>query len=134
MAGRVPLLVLTVVLLVLPADADFITYDALKGHPYTVSYDERAFTINGTRTLLLGGSFHPPRIAFGDWETLLTEAKADGLNHVQVYVFWCVYSLDTAGSNFGLARCPSDHQYVTVVWRLSRCTGWNQEFSRAVAW
>jgi beta-galactosidase GanA len=71
-----------------PARGEFVTYDAFAGAPYSVSYEERAFTVNGTRTLLLGGSFHPPRIAFGDWARLLAEAKADGLNHVQVYVFW----------------------------------------------
>ena len=88
-----PLLLLALActaLLVARAGADFVTYDAVSGHPYSVGYDERAFVINGTRTLLLGGSFHPPRIAYGDWEALLAEAKADGLNHVQVYVFWCV--------------------------------------------
>lgn len=81
-------------LLAARAGADFVTYDGLSGLPYSVSYDERAFTINGTRTLLLGGSFHPPRIAYGDWKALLAEAKADGLNHVQVYVFWWVNCLD----------------------------------------
>ena len=71
-----------------PLTAGFVTYDQLGGNPYTVGYNERSFTINGTGTLLLGGSFHPPRIAHGDWSRLLAEAKADGLNHVQIYVFW----------------------------------------------
>eukprot|EP01047_Picozoa_sp_COSAG01_P053466 COSAG01_NODE_5735_length_4074_cov_84.123961_3_plen_587_part_01 len=65
-----------------------VTYEQLGGRPYTVGYNERSFTINGINTLLLGGSFHPPRIAYGDWARLLDEAKKDGLNHVQVYVFW----------------------------------------------
>jgi len=70
------------------AAAEYITYDTLGGAPYTVGSDARSFTINGSRTLLLGGSFHPPRIAFGDWDRLLAAARADGLNHVQIYVFW----------------------------------------------
>ena len=105
--------------------ADFVTYDALRGHPYSVSYDERAFIINGTRTLLLGGSFHPPRIAYGDWEALLAEAKADGLNHVQVYVFWWVHRLHRFRSCLGLAwlraRLPlspkRSSSFPTDLWR-----------------
>ena len=99
-----PLLALACTALVAArAGADFVTYDALSGHPYSVSFDERAFTINGTRTLLLGGSFHPPRIAYGDWEALLAEAKADGLNHVQIYVFWWVHRLHRFRSFLGMA-------------------------------
>lgn len=60
----------------------------MKGSPYKVGYTERAFTINDTPTLLLGGAVHPPRLARGDWEPLLQRARGDGLNHVQIYVFW----------------------------------------------
>ena len=75
-------------LVALTARATYMTYDQVAGRPYNVSYTDRAFTIDGKPTLLLGGSFHPPRMAFGDWPSLLVQAKADGLNHVQVYVFW----------------------------------------------
>ena len=41
-----------------------------------VGYTERAFTVNGDPTLLLGGSFHPPRVAYGDWVSLTSCARA----------------------------------------------------------
>jgi hypothetical protein len=66
----------------------FVTYDQLGGIPYNVSWDSRSFMINGQRTLLLGGSFHYPRASPGDWPTIFQNAKADGLNHIQSYVFW----------------------------------------------
>lgn len=79
---------LAALLLIPAASGAFVTYEQLAGRPYAVGYDARSFTVNGSNTLLLGGSFHPPRIAYGDWARLLAEAKADGLNHVQIYVFW----------------------------------------------
>lgn len=60
----------------------------LGGAPYAVNYTARAFTINGAPTLLLGGAIHPPRAAYGDWANLLAQMKVDGLNMVQIYVFW----------------------------------------------
>ena len=41
-----------------------------------MGYTERAFTVNGDPTLLLGGSFHPPRVAYGDWVSLTSCARA----------------------------------------------------------
>jgi beta-galactosidase GanA len=60
----------------------------LGGKPYNVTYDERSFIIDGQRTILLGGSFHYPRASPGDWPGILQKARDDGLNHVQIYVFW----------------------------------------------
>ena len=78
----------TALVLVAASAAGFVTYESVCGKPYAVGYDARAFTIGGQRTLLLCGSFHPPRVVYGDWARLLRKAKADGLNHVQIYVFW----------------------------------------------
>ncbi|ETO20383.1 beta-galactosidase [Reticulomyxa filosa] len=66
----------------------FLYYNSLKGQPYNVTYDERSFIINGQRTLLLGGSVHYPRLSVLQWDDILTKARDDGLNHVEVYVFW----------------------------------------------
>ena len=66
----------------------YLHYDDLKGKPYTVTYDERSFIINGSRTLLLGGSIHYPRMSPWQWKDILTKMKSDGLNHAEVYVFW----------------------------------------------
>ena len=70
------------------ACAEYVTYDTLAGRPYAVNSSERGFSIGGTPTLLLGGSMHPPRMARADWGPLLRQARADGLNHVQIYTFW----------------------------------------------
>jgi len=83
-----------------PAAPGFVTYESVRGRPYAVGYDARAFTVGGQRTLLLGGSFHPPRVAYGDWARLLRKAKTDGLNHVQIYVFWNYHEKQRGEYNF----------------------------------
>lgn len=55
---------------------------------YSVTYDERSFIINGTRTLLLGGSVHYPRSTPGMWDHILQMMVEDGLNVVEMYLFW----------------------------------------------
>ena len=72
-------------------ESSMIFYHDLKGAPYTVTYDSRSFFINNKRTLLLGGSIHYPRLSPGQWVDILTKAKNDGLNHVQIYVFWNIH-------------------------------------------
>ncbi|EER17557.1 beta-galactosidase, putative [Perkinsus marinus ATCC 50983] len=67
---------------------EMIRYSHVAGRPYSVTYDSRAFKIDGVRTLLLGGSIHYPRVAVDEWEPMLEEMGRDGLNHVQLYVFW----------------------------------------------
>uniref|UniRef100_K3WAE7 Beta-galactosidase n=1 Tax=Globisporangium ultimum (strain ATCC 200006 / CBS 805.95 / DAOM BR144) TaxID=431595 RepID=K3WAE7_GLOUD len=57
-------------------------------HGYSVTYTERGFEIDGQRTLLIGGSIHYPRSTPRMWRDLLLKAKDDGLNHIQMYVFW----------------------------------------------
>ena len=70
------------------ADSGFIRYSEVKGKPYSITYDERSFLINGDRTLLLSGTVHYPRIVPEMWKSVLQEAVKDGLNLVQTYVFW----------------------------------------------
>ena len=81
----------------------YLTYDdipAIKRQSgYSVTVSSRGFAIDGTPTLLLGGSIHYPRSSIGQWEQLLRAAKQDGLNfvemcrthfcHVFVCVLWC---------------------------------------------
>src|SRR3954462_11493729 len=55
---------------------------------YEVGYDSRAVTIDGRRTLLLGGSIHYPRSTPGMWPDLMRRAKEAGLNAIDTYVFW----------------------------------------------
>jgi hypothetical protein len=78
----------------------YVTYDSLAGKPYAVSSSARGFSIGGTPTLLLGGSMHPPRMARADWAPLLRQARADGLNHVQIYTFWNYHELERGRVDF----------------------------------
>jgi hypothetical protein len=68
-----------------------ITYDQVRGVPYKVSYDHRAITINGNRTLLMAGAIHYPRSTPGMWPYIMSMAKQNGLNTVQTYVFWNIH-------------------------------------------
>jgi hypothetical protein len=68
-----------------------VTYDQVRGVPYNVSYDHRAITINGNRTLLMAGAIHYPRSTPGMWPYIMSMAKQNGLNTVQTYVFWNIH-------------------------------------------
>lgn len=54
----------------------------------TVSYDHRAVTIDGKRTLLLSGAIHYPRSTPSLWPQLMSQSRAAGLNAIETYVFW----------------------------------------------
>jgi hypothetical protein len=71
--------------------ANPITYEHVRGSPYNVSYDHRAITINGQRTLLISGVIHYPRSTPGMWPYLFKMAKNQGLNTIQTYVFWNIH-------------------------------------------
>ncbi|KAG8376142.1 hypothetical protein BUALT_Bualt09G0032500 [Buddleja alternifolia] len=53
-----------------------------------VSYDDKAFIINGKRRLLISGSIHYPRSTPQMWPDLIQKAKDGGLDVIQTYVFW----------------------------------------------
>ena len=53
-----------------------------------VSFDPRALTIDGQRTLLLSGAVHYPRSTPAMWPALMQRSKAAGLNTIETYVFW----------------------------------------------
>ena len=56
--------------------------------PISVSYDERALLLNGTRSLFISGSMHPARSTPSSWSNALDEAVRHGLNMITIYVFW----------------------------------------------
>ena len=58
---------------------------------YTVTYDERSFFINNRRTIILSGSVHYPRLTPGMWDHIFEEMANDGLNAVEIYVFWNIH-------------------------------------------
>ena len=53
-----------------------------------VSYDSRAVTIDGRRTLILSGAVHYPRSTPGMWPELMKRSRDAGLNTIETYVFW----------------------------------------------
>ncbi|HYG57286.1 MAG TPA: beta-galactosidase, partial [Symbiobacteriaceae bacterium] len=53
-----------------------------------ISYDSRALTINGKRTLLMSGAIHYPRSTPAMWPDLMRRSREAGLNCVETYVFW----------------------------------------------
>jgi hypothetical protein len=76
----------------------FLSYDDVKGEPYDVQFDGRSFYLSGERTIFLSGSVHPPRIPVGEWNRTLQTLKSNGLNMVQIYVFWNVHEPDAPGA------------------------------------
>lgn len=80
-------LLLSLVIAVL-AEPGYLRYSDLKGKPYTVGYNNRSLLINGEQTLFLSGSLHYPRFAEGAWNDLFIKSKSEGLNLIQLYVFW----------------------------------------------
>ena len=70
------------------AHSGFLRYHDVAGSRYTVTYDERSFLINNKRTIILSGSVHYPRSTPGMWDQIFEEMIKDGLNALEVYVFW----------------------------------------------
>ncbi|CAI5704049.1 hypothetical protein KXD40_002409 [Peronospora effusa] len=82
----------------------YLMYDdinpAKRQSGYSIKYSTRGFEIDGKQTLLLGGSIHYPRSSPGQWEQLLRDAKRDGLNHIEMYVFWNLHEQERGVFNF----------------------------------
>ena len=66
----------------------YLTFSSMRGQPYVVTADSRSWLLNGSRSLILSGSVHPPRVAYSDWDVVLRKMREDHLNMVQIYVFW----------------------------------------------
>ena len=70
------------------ASPTFPSFAAYAGKPYTVSYDQRSIRLNDQPVTFLSGSIHYPRSTPGMWPQLMKQAAADGLNMIEIYVFW----------------------------------------------
>ena len=68
-----------------------VRYHDVVSSGYNVTYDGRSFLINNKRTIILSGSVHYPRSTPGMWDHIFEEMIKDGLNAVEVYVFWNVH-------------------------------------------
>ena len=54
----------------------------------TISYDNRSFTLNGERKLLVSGAVHYTRVLPEDWDAVFDKMVEMGLNTLQTYVMW----------------------------------------------
>ena len=81
-----------------------ITFEAMKGAPYSVTADEHSLMINGSRSLYLSGSIHYPRSTPQMWDGLLAEAKAGGLTMITLYVFWNLHEPVRGTYDFATGR------------------------------
>ncbi|KAI9996258.1 hypothetical protein PInf_013641 [Phytophthora infestans] len=101
---RPPALRVSNPLMLKSSNFQYLTYDGIdatkRQSGYSVTYSPRGFEIDGKQTLLLGGSIHYPRSSPGEWEQLLREAKRDGLNHIEMYVFWNLHEQERGVFNF----------------------------------
>ena len=81
----------------------FVRYHDVAGSSYTVTYDERSFFINSKRTIILSGSVHYPRSTPGMWDQIFAEMIKDGLNAVEVYVFWNIHQPKSEQDEFNFS-------------------------------
>ncbi|XP_057974593.1 beta-galactosidase 16-like, partial [Malania oleifera] len=66
-----------------------------------VTYDGRSLIIHGQRKLLFSGSIHYPRSTLDMWPSLISLAKAGGIDVIQTYVFWNIHEPNPGMYNFG---------------------------------
>jgi hypothetical protein len=85
-------------------ESGFITFDAVRGRPYNVSYDgrraplhwrnsskradkhrcdRRSLMLNGARSLFVSGAAHYPRATPAMWPAIAANAKKLGLNMIE---------------------------------------------------
>src|ERR1017187_4259471 len=60
---------------------------------HTITYDSYSLSIDGQRTFIWSGEFHPFRLPSPDlWLDVLQEMKASGYNAVSIYFDWGYFS------------------------------------------
>ncbi|WP_084557570.1 glycoside hydrolase family 35 protein [Hamadaea tsunoensis] len=60
---------------------------------HTVTFDRYSLSVDGTRTFVWSGEFHPFRLPSPDlWRDVLQKMKASGYNAVSVYFDWAYHS------------------------------------------
>ena len=70
------------------ASSAYPSYRSYAGKPYRVSYDQRSIRLNDEPVTFLSGSIHYPRSTPGMWPSLMQQAALDGVNMIELYVFW----------------------------------------------
>jgi beta-galactosidase len=127
------LLVAAVITAAVATDRHVADYDDLGGKPFTVTWDSRSMRLNDKPVLLQSGSIHYPRSTPAMWPGLFTEARANGLNTIEVYVFWNFHkrsnasAYDYTGSgNVALFLQLAAQHNLFVIWRFGPyvCAEW----------
>lgn len=101
-----------------------------------VGFTSRGITLNGKPQLFVSGSVHYPRASAAEWPGILAEAKANGINIIQTYVFWSIhepnkgeYYFPNDGSNADLVKfiqeCQKQNLYVHLRFGPYVCAEWN---------
>ena len=101
-----------------------------------VSFDGRAFLIDGKRTMIMSGSVHYPRASSAEWPNIIEMAKKNGINMIETYVFWDVHEPNPGefyfpddGSSSDLVaflkECQKQDMYVNVRFGPYVCAEWN---------
>ena len=100
-------------------------YSDLGGKPYSVTWDSRSMRLDDKPVMLLSGSIHYPRSTPAMWPALFAEARANGLNTIESYVFWSYHKrtatdpYDYTGSgNVTLFLELAKQHNLFVIWRF----------------
>lgn len=65
-----------------------------------ISFDNTSFLVNGRRVFLSAGEVHYARAPKAEWERILDNSKACGINTVAAYVFWGFHEAERGVFNF----------------------------------
>src|SRR6185503_2129767 len=72
---------------------------------HTIGFDQYSLTIDGRRTFIWSGEFHPYRLPSPDlWRDVLQKMKASGYNSVSFYFDWGYHSPKPGVYNFAGVR------------------------------
>jgi beta-galactosidase len=63
-------------------------------------FDDRSVLLEGNRVLLVAGSVHYPRSTPNQWPAIFKQAKENGINAIDTYVFWGEHEKKRGSFNF----------------------------------
>ncbi|GMI39439.1 hypothetical protein TeGR_g2538 [Tetraparma gracilis] len=86
-----------------------------------IGWDAKSFTVDGERTLLIGGSFHYPRAAPSEWPSIMSSMRANNLNLLQTYVFWDLH--EPTEGDFFFPDDPADERNLVLFLRTAQAAG-----------
>src|SRR5690242_3633698 len=80
-------------------------WPALAAAPHEITWDSRSLKIDGQRTFVWSGEFHPFRLPSpGAWRDVLQKMRALGFNTVSFYFPWGYYTPSPGSYDFSGVR------------------------------